>query len=65
MANEKKTDIFISKLLDNTKIDYTPNGSEIKEIQEALKTASKKGTGNAGFTQGSEENICLKNKKFV
>ncbi len=51
MANEKKTDIFISKLLDNAKIDYTPNGSEIKEIQDALKTASKKGTGNAGFPE--------------
>jgi type I restriction enzyme M protein len=45
MANEKKTDIFISKLLDNAKIEYTPNGSDIKEIQDALKTASKKGNG--------------------
>jgi type I restriction enzyme M protein len=51
MANEKKTDIFISKLLDNAKIDYTPNGSDIKEIQDALKTASKKGTGRVGFPE--------------
>ena len=37
MANEKKTDIFISKLLESAEIKYTPNGSDIKEIQEALK----------------------------
>ena len=51
MANEKKTDIFISKLLENADIKYTPNGSDIKEIQDALKTASKKGTGKAGFPE--------------
>ena len=36
MPNEKKTDIFISKLLESAKIEYTPNGSDIKEVQEAL-----------------------------
>lgn len=51
MANEKKTDIFISKLLEKAKIKYTPNGSDIKEIQKALKTASKKGTGKSGFPE--------------
>lgn len=51
MANEKKTDIFISKLLESAKIKYTPNGSDIKEIQEALKTSSKKGTGKSGFPE--------------
>jgi type I restriction-modification system DNA methylase subunit len=51
MANEKKTDIFISKLLEIAKIKYTPNGSDIKEIQDALKTASKKGTGKSGFPE--------------
>lgn len=51
MANEKKTDIFISKLLERANIKYYPNGSDIKEIQEALKTASKKGTGNSGFPE--------------
>lgn len=45
MANERKTDFFIGKLLDSAKIIYTPNGSNIKEINGALKTASKKGTG--------------------
>ena len=51
MPNEKKTDIFISKLLESAKIEYTPNGSDIKEVQEALKTASKKGTGKSGFPE--------------
>ncbi len=51
MANEKKTDIFISKLLDLANIAYTPNGSDIKEIATALKTASKKGTGKVGFPE--------------
>ena len=51
MANEKKTDIFISRLLENAGIKYTPNGSDITEIQKALKTASKKGTGKSGFPE--------------
>ncbi|MCU0427802.1 MAG: N-6 DNA methylase [Candidatus Kapabacteria bacterium] len=51
MANEKKTDIFISRLLESAGIQYTPNGSDIKEIQDALKTASKKGTGKSGFPE--------------
>lgn len=51
MTNEKKTDIFISRLLENAEIQYTPNGSDIKEIQDALKTASKKGTGKIGFPE--------------
>lgn len=49
--NERKTDFFIGKLLDSAKIKYTPNGSSIKEIQDALKTASKKRTGKAGFPE--------------
>lgn len=51
MANERKTDFFIGKLLDLSNINYTPNGSSIKEIQDALKTASKKGTGKVGFPE--------------
>ena len=43
--NERKTDFLIGNLLSNAKIDFTPNGSCIKEIHDALKTASKKGTG--------------------
>ena len=49
--NEKALDFHIGKLLDQAKIDYTPNASNIKEIQDALKTASKKGTGRAGYPE--------------
>ncbi len=51
MANERKTDFFIGGLLDNVKIKYTPNGSDIKEIDDALKTASKRGNGKAGYPE--------------
>lgn len=49
--NEKALDLFIGKLLDKAKIKFTPNGSDIKEIQLALKSASKKGTGKVGFPE--------------
>jgi hypothetical protein len=49
--NEKALDFHIGKLLDQASIDYTPNASSIKEIQDALKTASKKGTGRAGYPE--------------
>ncbi len=48
---EKNLDIFISKLLDSAKIKYSADGSNIKEINDALKTASKKGTGRVGFPE--------------
>lgn len=48
---EKNLDIFISKLLDGAKIKYSADGSSIKEINDALKTASKKGTGRVGFPE--------------
>ena len=51
MVNEKITDDFISNLLRDANIDYTPNGSKIEEIAEALGTASKKGTGKSGFPE--------------
>ncbi len=60
MANEKITDFFIGDRLKNAKIDFTPNGSNIKEIQEALKTASKKGTDNVGFPE-----FTAKSKDFI
>ncbi len=60
MKNEKITDFFIGNLLTNAKIDFTPNGSSIKEIQDALKTASKKGTGNVGFPE-----FTAKSKNFI
>lgn len=43
--DEKATDFFIANLLNEVGIKYC---SDIKEIQEALKTASKSKTGNIG-----------------
>ena len=60
MANERKTDFFIGKLLDLAGIKYTPNGSDIKQIKDALKTASKKGTGKSGFPE-----FTAKSKDFI
>ena len=51
MVNEKATDDFISGLLRDANIDYTPNESKIDEINEALSTASKRGTGKSGFPE--------------
>lgn len=51
MANEKKTDILIAGLLKNAGIKAEPNGSTIKEIDDALKTSSKRGTGKQGYPE--------------
>lgn len=51
MANEKKTDIIIAQMLAETGIGYEPNGSTVKEVQEALATSSKRGTGRKGFPE--------------
>lgn len=51
MSNEKKTDLCVAQLLNDAKISCEPNGSKIKEIKEALKTASKRGTNNVGFPE--------------
>ena len=48
---EAKTDFWVSKLLEDEKIDYTPQGSDNVEIDNALKTASKRGTGNIGYPE--------------
>ena len=49
--NERITDFFIGNLLSYANIDFTPNSSNIKEINDALKTASKKGTGKVGYPE--------------
>lgn len=51
MVNEKNTDLFIARLLDSAKINFKANESNIKEINDALKTASKKGTNSVGFPE--------------
>ena len=48
---EVKTDLWIYDLLKQADIQLDAQGSNIKEIDEALKTASKKGTGNVGFPE--------------
>lgn len=48
---EVKTDLWVYDLLKEAKINLDPQGSHVKEIDNALKTASKKGTGNVGFPE--------------
>lgn len=48
---EAKTDLWVHGLLQEADIHLTPQGCDIKEIDEALKTASKSKTGNAGYPE--------------
>lgn len=48
---EVKTDLWVASQLDKCKIQFTAQGSDVKEIDEALSTASKRGTGNAGYPE--------------
>lgn len=48
---EVKTDLWVYELLQEADIHLTPQGCDIKEIDEALKTASKSNTGNAGYPE--------------
>lgn len=48
---EMQTDLWVFTLLQEADLDLEPKGSSIKEIDDALKTASKRGTGNAGFPE--------------
>ena len=40
---EAKTDLWVNQLLKEANIELEPQGSSIKEINEALKSASKRG----------------------
>lgn len=51
MRNEASTDLWVYDLLKEADLALDPQGSSIKSINEALKTASKKGTGNVGFPE--------------
>lgn len=46
-----RTDLWVYDLHKQANIVLAPQGSSIKEIDAALKTASKKGTGNVGFPE--------------
>lgn len=48
---EAKTDFWVYTLAKEADIELEPQGSEVLEINNALKTASKKGTGNVGFPE--------------
>lgn len=48
---EVNTDLWVNDLLKEAGIKLTAQGSNILEIDNALKTASKKGTGNVGFPE--------------
>lgn len=48
---EAKTDLWVYDLLKEAGICLDPQGCSIKEVDEALKTASKKGTGNVGYPE--------------
>ena len=48
---EVRTDLWVYDLLKQAEIKLDAQGSNIKEIDEALKTASKKGTRNVGFPE--------------
>ena len=48
---EVKTDLWVAKQLNDCGISYDAQGSNVKEIDDALKTASKRGTGKAGYPE--------------
>lgn len=48
---EVVTDYWVRDLLKEANIELEPQGSTIIEIDNALKSASKKGTGNVGFPE--------------
>ena len=48
---EIKTDYWVYELIKQANINLEPQGSSIVEINNALKTASKRGTGKAGFPE--------------
>lgn len=48
---EVKTDLWVAAQLDECNIQFDAQGSNVKELDEALKTASKRGTGNAGYPE--------------
>lgn len=48
---EAKTDLWVADQMKKNGVPYTPQGSDVKEIDEALSTASKRGTGKAGYPE--------------
>ena len=48
---EVKTDLWVAAQLTECGIEYDAQGSNVKEINDALKTASKRGTRKAGYPE--------------
>ena len=48
---EIKTDLWVYDLLKDAELDLCPQGSDIVELDNALKTASKAQTGKAGYPE--------------
>jgi len=48
---EVLTDFWVYEMLKEANVDLHPQGSNIKEIDDALKSASKAGTGKVGFPE--------------
>lgn len=48
---EVRTDLWVYDLLKDAGISLDAQGSNVKELDDALKAASKKGTGNVGFPE--------------
>lgn len=48
---EVRTDLWVYDLLRDAGISLDAQGSNMKELDDALKTASKKGTGNVGYPE--------------
>lgn len=48
---EVLTDLWVYELLKEANIDLNPQGSNIKEVDNALKSASKSGSGKVGYPE--------------
>ena len=48
---EVKTDLWVARQLDDSQIKYDAQGSNVKEINDALQSASKRGTGKVGYPE--------------
>ena len=48
---EVKTDLWVASQLQECKIPFSAQGSDVKEIDEALSSASKRGTGKVGYPE--------------
>ncbi len=48
---EAQTDLWVAAQLNEYQISFDPQGSHILELNTALKTASKRGTGKAGYPE--------------